>query len=442
MSGKDLVLLAKRISERSVKGEIDTARKIFDEMPHRDCITWNVMLKSYIENHRISDAQDMFERMHEKNTVSWNSMIMAYARERKMHIALKLFSIMPDKDVTSWTTIISGLSRDRQITDAWRLFKLMPEPNSISWSAIISGFQQNGLASKTLILFRQMLSVGIRPTPHSFTSVFTASADVAAHSIGQQLYSQCIKAGFEGNTCVGNSAISMFVKSGNLDFARGISEGLPQPDIITWNSMIVGYGQNGYAVESILVFHQMQKTHFLPDSISFLGVLQGCSHRGLVEEAIQYFKNMKMDYGISPGPEHYACIVDVLSRAGFVKEALMIVMKMPFEPVAIFWRTLLNGCKIWGDLKLGMFAAARVLDLEPHSSSACLMAIEIYSSVGRSADALDMRRRMNQREAKKEISYSWVDINGKVPLFTTRDETHAESENIYNTLELLYYDMQ
>ncbi|XP_019054171.1 PREDICTED: pentatricopeptide repeat-containing protein At4g02750-like isoform X2 [Nelumbo nucifera] len=271
---RDMVALTKRILEHSQKGEIDYARRIYDQMNHRDCVSCNVMIRGYIKNHRTRDAREIFDRMHHRNTVSWNSMIMAYTHERKMHIALKFFLIMPDKDVISWTTIISGLCHDSQIEDAWQLFKQMPEPNSISWSSVISGFQQNGLAAETLILFKEMLSAGIHPTPHSFTSALTATADLAALSIGQQLYSQLIKRGFEINIHVGNSAISMFIKSGSFYDARHVFVVIPRPDTITWNSMLSGYAQHGYGLEAIMTFHQMQKAHIFPDGDSKRVILE------------------------------------------------------------------------------------------------------------------------------------------------------------------------
>lgn len=438
---EDLVALTKRISDYSLKGEIDYARKVFDQMGHRDSVSWNVMIRGYIKNHRIDDAREIFDNMHERNTVSWNSIIMAYTQERKMHIALKLFLVMPTKDVVSWTTIISGLSQDARMEDAWRLFKQMPMPNSVSWSSVIAGFQQNGLAFETLVSFKEMLSMGTRPTSHSLTSSLAASADLAALSIGQQLYSQLLKRGFESNTHVGNSAISMFIKSGSFDDAKRLFVGMPQPDLITWNSIIMGYGQHGYGVEAIIVFHQMQKAGFLPDGISFLGVLRSCSHCGFLEEGRQYFNSMELDHGISPEPKHYACMVDILARAGFLKEAFEMILKMPFEPIAIFWRTLLNGCRIWRDLKLGVYAADKIFKLEPFNSSAFLMVKEMYASAGKWTEILERRRWMQEREARKELGCSWVEIKGRVHLFTTRDETHIESDNIYMILDLLSYDV-
>ncbi|KAI8013388.1 Pentatricopeptide repeat-containing protein [Camellia lanceoleosa] len=272
---EDMVTLTKTISDYSLKGDVDHARKVFDQMGHRDSVSWNVMIKCYFENNRIGDARELFDEMPEKSPFSWSSMIMGYTKERKTHIALKLFIVMPCKNVVSWTAIVTALCQDSRIEDAWRLFKEIPEPNSISWSTIISGFQQNGLATKSLDVFKEMLLAGVQPTSHSFTSALAASADLAMLSVSEQVYSQVLKRGFARNIHIGNSSISMFIKSSSFDNARRVYMGLHWRDSVTWNSMIMGYGQHGFGIEAIMFFHQMQKARFLPDSISFLGVLHG-----------------------------------------------------------------------------------------------------------------------------------------------------------------------
>ncbi|KAL6987396.1 hypothetical protein U1Q18_013143 [Sarracenia purpurea var. burkii] len=438
---EDMVALTKRISDYSLKGEVDHARKVFDQLGHRDSVSWNVMVKSYVENGRIRDARELFDEMPEKSSFSWSSMIMAYAKERKTHIALKLFIVMPCKDVVSWTAIITALSRDSRIDDAWGLFREMPEPNSISWSTIISGFQQNGFAYESLNVFREMLLAGVLPTSHSFTSALAASADLALLSVSEQVYSQLLKRGFESNILVGNSSISMFIKSGSFDNAGRVFVDLPWHDSVTWNSLIMGYGLYGFGIEAIMFFHQMQKEQFIPDSISFLGVLHGCTHCGFIEEGKKYFQSMETNYRISPGPEHYASMVDLFARAGLLKEAFDFVTQMPFEPTPVFWRTLLNGCRILGNSELGSYVADHILKLEPYNSSTWLMVIQINASAGRWKEVMEMRRQMKEREVRKELGCSWVEIKGSTHIFTSRDETHPEFDHILPTLELLSYNM-
>lgn len=435
-----LVRLTKRMVQHSLKKEVDRARKIFDQMGRKDSVSWNVMIKCYIENNRIFDAREMFDEMPVRTSVTLNTMIMGYIKAGKTHIALKLFTVMPDKDVVSWTAIVTGLCRSSQVDDAWHLFEQMPEANSVSWSSIISGFQQNGFVCESLNVFKKMLVDGTQPNSHSFTSALAACANLALVSPSEQFYCQLFKRGFEGNTCIGNSAISMFVKSGSFHNARRVFVELTEPDLVTWNSMIMGYAQHGYGVEAMMIFHQMQKARFSPDDISYMGVLHSCSHCGYVEEGKQYFRSMDMDYGISPEPVHFACMVDLFARAGKLEEAYTIIKQMPFVLKPIIWRTLLNGCRIWGDLELGVYAAEQILELEPNNWSACSMVVDIFALAGKWKELGKMRRHMRQLETRKELGCSWIDVKGKTHLFTTGDGNHKETDKIFKIIELLAED--
>ncbi|KAL2933249.1 hypothetical protein RDABS01_016368, partial [Bienertia sinuspersici] len=361
-------------------GEIDHAKKIFDGMFCKDTVAWNAMIRGYMENHMIDHARQIFDEMPERNNVSWNSMIVGYSRENMIQIALKLFICMPGKDVFSWTAIITGLCKGSYLNDAWRLFIEMPERNEASWAAIMSGFQQNGLAAETLLLFKEMLLVGVEPNSHSFTTVLAASADLAMLSLSKQLYLQLLKRGYEKNPHIGNSVLSMFMKCGSSDDAKRVFEGLPHHNLVSWNCMVSGYAQNGDVLRATMTFHQMQKVRVFPDRISFLGILQGCCYCGLVKVGMEYFHSMEKAYGIVPGPEHYACLTDLFARAGLFEEAYQLVADMPYEPTPVFWRSILNGCRIWRRFELGLYAADQLWRLESTDLSTCSLGVEVHDS--------------------------------------------------------------
>lgn len=436
-----LVNLTQKMSYLSRRGEIVNARKVFDRIRLRDSISWNVMIRCYLENNMVEGARELFDEMPERTSVSWNTMIGGYVKLGKAHVALKLFVVMPEKDVLSWTAMVTGLCQAGRVDDAWWLFKQMPDANAVAWSSIVSGFQQNGFANESLNVLKEMLSVGILPTAHSFTSTLSACADLAIISMSEQMYCQALKRGFDCNTHVGNSSISAFVKTGSFHYAMRIFLELNEPDLVTWNAMIMGFAQHGCGVEAIMTFHQMQKAGVLPDRISYLGVLHGCSHCGLVEEGRRYFLSMTTDHGISPGVDHFCAMVDLYSRSGNLKEAYNIIFQLPFEPTSVMWRTLLNGCKIWRDMELGVCAAEQILKLEPYSSGACLMITNIFALAGKWKEVATIRRHMRAIEARKELGCSWIDVKGRSYLFTNSDDHHSEADNIFMILDLLAHDI-
>ena len=89
----------------------------------------------------------------------------------------------------------------------------------------------------------------------------------------------------------------------------------------SWNTLIFGYDHHGYGEEALELFVQMQQAGMKPKEATFVSVLLACSHAGLVDEGRRYFDSMSQNYGITPRLEHYACMVDVLGRVGFLDEA-------------------------------------------------------------------------------------------------------------------------
>jgi pentatricopeptide repeat protein len=201
--------------------------------------------------------------------------------------------------------------------------------------------------------------------------------------------------------------------------------------------MITAYAQNGYGKEALQIFARMLQAGMKANHITFIGVLSGCNHAGLVDEGCHYFDSMRKDHGIAPIIDHYACMVDLLGRAGHLDKALDLINDMAFEPSATIWGALLGACRIHGNMELGKYAAECLFKLEPHSAGPYVLLSNIYSAAGMWEDAAKIRKLMKQRGVTKKPGYSWIEVNNKVHTFCVADRSNPESEEIYATLERL-----
>ncbi|XP_078442916.1 pentatricopeptide repeat-containing protein At2g03880, mitochondrial-like [Wolffia australiana] len=330
---------------------------------------------------------------------------------------------MPDrlKDAFTWTTAAGGLARAGRLSDALRLLKQSRGPQPEAWAAAVSGAQYRGAAAQALQIFREMLSRGgiARPAPHSFTSAAAAAADLSALSVGLQLLSHVMRRGlFSGNTLVANSLVSVFSKSGSLGDALRLFGLMRRRDVGSWNAIIGGLGCHGRGGEAITMFDRMRAAGFRPDWISFVGLLQGCSHCGRVDEGRRFFESMERDFGVRRRAEHYACMADLLARAGMLQEAAALAAALPADLAAASPRSLLvlrraslRGCR--GRSRRGELQA----DGGPAAQQRCC-------PEGRAT-------------GKGEVGCSWVQVRETVHLFAARDETHPQSPDIYAVLRLL-----
>jgi hypothetical protein len=117
--------------------------------------------------------------------------------------------------------------------------------------------------------------------------------------------------------------------------------------------------------------------------IIFIALLQACSHAGLVDEGLHYFEFMGLVYNGSSALYHYACIVDLLRRAGLLLEAEDLITMMPCVQDAAVWKNLLGACRHHGDAEMGEQIARKVLELDPGSATGYVLLTNIYAAGGK-----------------------------------------------------------
>ena len=91
--------------------------------------------------------------------------------------------------------------------------------------------------------------------------------------------------------------------------------------------MIGCYGMQGDSAGSIDLFNEMLKDGVHPNDVVFTNILSTCSHTGMVTAGKKYFDSMAQHFNITPSMKHYACMVDVLARAGNLEQALEFIYK-------------------------------------------------------------------------------------------------------------------
>ncbi|XP_043688096.1 pentatricopeptide repeat-containing protein At1g53600, mitochondrial [Telopea speciosissima] len=388
-----------------------------------DVFLGNSIITMYCRVGYMDAAKTMFDLMNNKDIVSWNSLIAGYVENDKTEEAYMLFETMPIRDVVSWTTMISGFSNKGMIGEFIDLFIEMPEKDDISWTAVISGLVSNGEYEEALRWFIEMVQCSVKPNSLTLSSVLCASAGLAILNQGLQIHTHVVKMDMEFEVSVQNALISMYAKCGSVGDAYRIYIGIHKPNLISVNSMITGFAQNGFGKEALEVFEQMEAKGFEPNQITFLGILSACVHVGLVGEGQAYFKSMSSSYNIEPGPDHYTCMVDLLGRAGLLKEAIDLIHSMPFKPHSAVWSALLSACRTHLDLDLAKLAAQQLFELEPNSATAYVVLSDIYSLAGHKEDGEEIRMAKKLRGVKKSPGCSWIIVDKKVHLFLAGDDS-------------------
>ncbi|MCL7037738.1 hypothetical protein MKW94_015645 [Papaver nudicaule] len=222
----------------------------------------------------------------------------------------------------------------------------------------------------------------------------------------------------------------MYAKIGSIEQSRRTFDGLVEKDAVSWTVMVTGYGLHGLGKEAIELFEAMQRKGLKPDRYTFIGILMACNHAGLVEEGLKYFSEMQSVHKIEPKLEHYACMVDMLGRAGHLDHAASLIENMPDEPDAGIWGSLLSACRTYGNMDLGEKISKKLLDLEPNKAEHYVLVSNLFAGSGRWDDVRKVRQKMREMGLVKDPGSSWIEVRGKVYNFFASDDTHPESKEI------------
>ncbi|KAK4794430.1 hypothetical protein SAY86_012424 [Trapa natans] len=438
MPSKDVVARTNMIGGYCQEGRLAEAREIFDEMPHRNVISWTAMITGYVQNQRVDIARKLFEVMPEKNEVSWTAMLMGYTHCGRMEDASKLFKVMPVKSIVACNAMILGLGQSGEVTRARSLFDWMREKDDGTWSAMIKVYERKSYELEALDLFAMMQKRGVRPNFPSLISILSVCASLATIDQGRQIHAQLVRSLYAIDVYVASVLITMYIKCGNLLKAKLVFDRFADKDVVMWNSIITGHAQHGLGEVALQIFHEMCSSNTKPDEITFVGVLSACSYTGNVEKGLGIFYSMKQKYLMEPETEHYACMVDLLGRAGRVQDAMDLIKEMPMEADAIVWGSLLGACRMHMNMDLAEVAAKKLVEIEPHNAGPYILLSNLYASKGKWADVADIRCKMRSRSVRKPAGCSWIEVDRKVHMFKGGDNgTHSEHAMIEKKLEAL-----
>lgn len=367
-----------------------------------------------------------------------NALLDMYGKCGQLDSAKKIFLQMPEKNVISWTSLVTAYAKHGCITSARELFAQMPTRNAVSWNSLISAYSQNGQFREALNLFEEMQDLGFIPDEATLATVLSACAQIGDITTGKKIHAYACGANLIApRLALANSLIAMYAKCGEVAIALDIFRKMQCKNLVSWNVAIGGLALQGCGTEAIQLFREMEALGIQPDGITFTGLLTACSHSGLISSGRHYFERMSSVHSIPCEIEHYACMIDLLGRGGLLEEAIRLVGKMPMRPDIVIWGSLLSACRIHGFVEIGRIMLKQLLELLPHGAGLCVLLSNLYSEAGRWEDMRKIRTIMNDTGVAKCDAISFVEIDGLIYEFMVDDRRSKWSSSIYPVLDRL-----
>eukprot|EP00257_Ricinus_communis_P027862 XP_025015276.1 pentatricopeptide repeat-containing protein At2g46050, mitochondrial [Ricinus communis] len=425
------------------------ARCVFDDVMYKDLVLWNVMLSCYALNSLAEEALTVFKLMQLENLIgdgfTFSSMLNSCATLGSWELGRQIHGLICklsfDLDILVASGIVNMYAKNEYIEDARKAFDCMTAKNVVSWNTMVVAYGRQGDGKEAMKLLKEMLLEDFAPDELTLASILSSCGSVSASCEIMQVHVYVVKFGLQSFLSIGNAMINAYSKCGRAASALKSFNSVPEPNLVTWTSLISGYAFNSLPKDGIKMFEKMLSAGVRPDQIAFLGVLSACSHAGLIKEGLHYFRLMIKHYRILPDLEHFACVIDLLGRAGLLDEAFNVLTSMPIDYRSDTLGAFIGACRIHGNVELVKWAAQKLLELEPNNPVNYAILSDLYAYEGQWQDVARMRKLMRDRCDHKTPGCSWVELGGAIHMFVSSDRCHPQALEVYCMLSLLLWLM-
>ncbi|KAI5071939.1 hypothetical protein GOP47_0014190 [Adiantum capillus-veneris] len=417
-------------------GNLNQAQEVFDELPYQTVVSYGALIAGYANHGLCCIAFELFEKMQKEgiqpNRVVFLCLVKACSKasalEQGIQIHERIIKNGLLSDVMIGSALVDMYVKCESLARALLVFEKLPSKNLCSWGAMIGGFVEHGDNRSAFVCFAKMQQDGIEPDRAIFLVVLRACASHGCSIRGKIIHHQIVKSELERDVSVGNTLVDMYAKCGNFDESHNVFDRLSTRDIVSWGALIAGYAVNGHFSMVLDCVKGMQQSSLNPSEIIFTSVLAGCSNVGLVKQGYEFLNIMVGEFGITPSAAHYNCMVDLLGRTGCLVEAWKLLQSMPIDPTAIAWRSLLAGCKIYGDKELGQLCFEEITRLDPIGASSFTMMSNMYDDAHMWEDSVCIQDLKRSKGVWKKPGRALIEIGNNMHEFIVGERLSGETD--------------
>ncbi|KAK6159410.1 hypothetical protein DH2020_006724 [Rehmannia glutinosa] len=421
------------------------ARNLFDNMPVRNVVSWNAIISGYSENGFEEEALWMFNMMRRNGFSGDIFALMSLINLDDLRVGSGVHGLIVksgyENDKLIKTALMELYINCDFVDDAYCIFEEINKKDLVAWTLMLRGFSKSGNWRKTIEHFNNMMGVdNIKLDSISLITFLSGCSCSGALEQGRRVHALVIKTGFQDDIFVGSAVIDTYANCANIRYAKRYFESMEEKDVACWNALISGYGMIGCGNEAVELFLQMKRSGINPDESTFVSVLCACSHAGLVDLGLQIFDHITENRNIIPNSKHYACVIDLLGRAGLLNEAYSLIKSINLlQPGPEVYCALLTACRVHKNFELGVEISQELFQLKPNDAGYYVLLSNMYALAGNWDCARMSRVFLKSNNLKKNPGISSIEINGEMFTFLASQKDHIHYLEIKEFLRCLIF---
>lgn len=352
--GSDSFVGTSLIDAYSVFGVVSAAKEVFKEVVEKDMVCWTGMVSCYAENECFEDSLNLFNLMRLEGLLPNN---YTFASAIKACLGLKavdmgksihgcIIKTCYEMDRFVGVSLLDLYTRSGDIDDARQVFEEIPKADVVPWSFMISRYSQGNYYQEALDMFRKMRRAFVSPNQFTMASILQACATKEDLELGSQLHCHMIKAGLDSNVFPLNALMDVYAKCGKMGSSLDLFEQSSNKNEVSWNTMIVGYVQQGDAEEAFHLFLNMLEQRIHATEVTYSSLLRAAACLAALEVGIQlHALTIKTMYDEDDAVSN--ALIDMYGKCGRISDARSVFDSIS-ELDVVSWNSMISAYSMHG----------------------------------------------------------------------------------------------
>lgn len=332
--------------------EFDEAHKLLGEMTVRNVVAWNTVICGVVgdrwhSNSNVGLSFSCFRRMLfetvRPDEITFNGLLRACVELNDFEIDRQLHCFIVKLGFYSNCLVVTALTdlyaKHGSVEYARQAFDYVSNRDLVLWNVMVHCYASNYLAKETLEIFNSTRLEGVQVDEFTFSSLLNLCGALGSCELGRQIQGIVVKKSFDLDVLVASTVVNMYAKNEYIGDARKAFDLISVRNVVSWNTMIVAYGQCGEWIEAIRLFWKMLREEFHPDELTLASIVSSCGNLSVFSELKQAHA-----YTIKSGFQSFSsnanALINAYSKCGSIVNASQCFMSV-VEPDVFAWTSVI-----------------------------------------------------------------------------------------------------
>ncbi|KAL8147067.1 pentatricopeptide repeat-containing protein At2g03880, mitochondrial [Apium graveolens] len=324
------------------------ARGLFEEMPERNVVSWTSLMVGYSSSGDFVEVINAYKHMKgggvDCNQNTFSSVISACGSLEDRLLGYQVLGDVVkcglDDDVSVANALVSMFGNFGEAHEAWSVFDRMYERDTVSWNSMISAFACNMMHEEALECFYLMCHDHNDFDATTLSTLSSVCGTVNSLKCGKGVHGLAVKSGLDSNLCVCNTLLTMYSEAGRCEDMEGLFEAMPERNLISWNSVMAGYVQEGRRRDTLKVLGKLLQIRKKVNHVTFASALAACSDPDFLVEG-KAVHALVFVAGLHDNLIVGNALVSMYGKCGMTWEAEQIFQIMPGRDL-VTWNALIG----------------------------------------------------------------------------------------------------